>query len=60
MHILKRLTLTAAVLASVAGASLAYAVDFYHDKANWQDAFMSVLGKAPAAVTATPLPVSSR
>ena len=47
-----KLALAATVLAIAAGPALA--IDFYHDKANWQDAFMAAFGKAPAAVTATP------
>ena len=47
-----KLALAATALAIAAGPALA--IDFYHDKANWQDAFTAAFGKAPAAVTATP------
>ena len=54
MNFVKRLALSAALLSTMAGAAFAQNVDFYHDKANWQDAFTSALAKAPAAVTSTP------
>ncbi|HVW93890.1 MAG TPA: extracellular solute-binding protein [Devosia sp.] len=54
MHIIKRLTLAAAVVAGLAGSAFAQSVDLYHDKANWQDAFTSALGKAPVPVKPTP------
>jgi multiple sugar transport system substrate-binding protein len=58
MQIFKRLGIVAAALAAMAGPALAQNVDFYHDKANWQDAFMAVLSGAQEAtgvtVTATP------
>ncbi|MDR3473171.1 MAG: extracellular solute-binding protein [Devosia sp.] len=54
MQIIKRLALAAALLAGLAGTASAQSVDFYHDKANWQDAFTAVLGKAPVPVKVTP------
>ena len=54
MHIIKRLTLAAAVVAGLAGSAFAQSVDLYHDKANWQDAFTSALSKAPVPVKPTP------
>ena len=47
MNFVKRLTMSAALLGVMASAALG--VDFYHDKANWQDAFTAALAKAPAA-----------
>src|SRR5436853_4640815 len=47
-----KLGLAATALAFAAGPALA--VDFYHDKANWQDAFKQVLDKAGVPVTPTP------
>ena len=47
MNMAKKLVAAAAALAMFAGPALA--VDFYHDKANWQDAFTKVLDKAKDA-----------
>jgi ABC-type glycerol-3-phosphate transport system substrate-binding protein len=44
MNIRKRIGL-AVGLAMLATPALAQTVDFYHDKANWQDAYIGVLGK---------------
>jgi multiple sugar transport system substrate-binding protein len=51
MKVLKRLGLaTAAVaMAMLATPVFAQSIDFYHDKANWQDAFVKVLGGSKAA-----------
>jgi multiple sugar transport system substrate-binding protein len=51
-----KLALAATALAIAAGPALA--IDFYHDKANWQDAFTQVLSKAKDAegVEVTPTP----
>lgn len=54
MNILKRLGLAAVVTAIMAGTAMAQSVDFYHDKANWQDAFNAVLKDAPVPVKVTP------
>ena len=48
MKIAKQLGLAAAALAMLAGPALA--MDFYHDKANWEDAFTQVLSKAKDSV----------
>jgi len=61
MKIHKKLAIAATALALFAGPALA--VDFYHDKANWQDAFTKVLDGAKATggvdVKATPYPDTS-
>jgi ABC-type glycerol-3-phosphate transport system substrate-binding protein len=56
MKIATRLGLAAAALSLLAGPALA--IDFYHDKANWQDAYTQVLGKAKdaAGVEVKPTP----
>src|SRR5438128_12083444 len=54
MNMIKRLALAASLLGTLAGTAFGQSVDFYHAKANWQDAFTSALGKAPVAVTITP------
>jgi ABC-type glycerol-3-phosphate transport system substrate-binding protein len=51
---IKRLALAAALAGGMAGATMAQDVDFYHDKVNWQDAFVATLAGAPAPVKATP------
>ena len=53
MKILKKIAL-AAGLAVLAAPALAETVDFYHDKANWQDAFQAVLSKAGVDVKVVP------
>src|SRR4029079_581177 len=61
MKIHKKLAIAATALALFAGPALA--IDFYHDKANWQDAFTKVLDGAKGAdgvdVKATPDPDTS-
>ena len=54
MNILKTLGLAAVVTAMLAGTAMAQSVDFYHDKANWEDAFNSALAKSPVPVKVTP------
>lgn len=54
MQMIKRLGIVAAALAALTIPSFAQNVDFYHDKANWQDAFTTVLKDAPVKVTPTP------
>jgi ABC-type glycerol-3-phosphate transport system substrate-binding protein len=54
MNLVKRLALSAALVGAMAGAAFAQNVDFYHDKANWQDAFNTAFAKAPVPVTGTP------
>ncbi|HVX80455.1 MAG: ABC transporter substrate-binding protein [Devosia sp.] len=54
MHLIKRLAMAAGLLAAMAGPSLAQTVDFYHDKANWEDAFNAALAKSPVPVKVTP------
>jgi ABC-type glycerol-3-phosphate transport system substrate-binding protein len=54
MQMIRRLGLAAALAAGLAAPALAADVDVYHDKANWQDAYMQVLGGAPAASEAVP------
>lgn len=54
MHSIKRLAVTAALLATFAGSAFAQTVDFYHDKANWQEAFNGALAKSPVPVKVTP------
>jgi multiple sugar transport system substrate-binding protein len=54
MQMFKKLGIVATALAAMTIPAFAQNVDFYHDKANWQDAFVSVLTGAPAPVTATP------
>jgi multiple sugar transport system substrate-binding protein len=54
MRMFKRLGIVAAALAAMTIPAFAQNVDFYHDKANWQDAFNSVLSGAGTPVTATP------
>ena len=49
MNVMKRIGLAAAAVALLATPVLAQSVDFYHDKANWQDAFVKVLDGAKAA-----------
>ena len=49
MNVLKRIGLATAALALLATPVFAQSVDFYHDKANWQDAFVKVLDGAKAA-----------
>ena len=43
MKIARTIGLAAAGLAMLAAPALAGSMDFYHDKANWQDAYVSVL-----------------
>lgn len=57
MHMIKKLGLTAAILTGLAAPTLAADVDFYHDKANWQDAYQKVLGMAQDAVGVSVEPV---
>ena len=45
MSMRKKIGLAAISLAFLATPALAGSVDFYHDKANWQDAFTKVLAK---------------
>ena len=54
MKILKRIGLAAAGLALLAAPALAETVYFYHDKANWQDAFQGVLSKSGIDVKSVP------
>jgi ABC-type glycerol-3-phosphate transport system substrate-binding protein len=54
MQMFKKLGIVATALAAMTIPAFAQNVDFYHDKANWQDAFNAVLTSAPAPVTATP------
>jgi multiple sugar transport system substrate-binding protein len=55
MKFIKRLGIVAAAVAAMTIPAFAQNVDFYHDKANWQDAFTKVLaGAEGATVTATP------
>ena len=54
MQMFKKLGIVATALAAMTIPAFAQNVDFYHDKANWQDAFNSVPTGAPAPVTATP------
>jgi multiple sugar transport system substrate-binding protein len=49
MNVLKRIGLATAAVALLATPVFAQSVDFYHDKANWQDAFVKVLDGAKAA-----------
>ena len=49
MNVLKKIGLATAALALFATPVFAQSVDFYHDKANWQDAFVKVLDGAKAA-----------
>lgn len=54
MEMIRRLGLAAALAGGLAAPALAADVDVYHDKANWQDAYMKVLSGAPAASEAVP------
>ena len=56
-QMIRRIGLTAVLAAGLATPALAADVDVYHDKANWQDAYTSVLGNAPASTEAG-LPLS--
>ena len=54
MMALKKIGLAAVGLALMATPVLAQSVDFYHDKANWEDAFNSALKGSPVPTTVTP------
>ena len=56
MSMRKRIGLAAISLAILATPALAGSVDFYHDKANWQDAFAGVLGKPEAGAEVKVVP----
>jgi ABC-type glycerol-3-phosphate transport system substrate-binding protein len=52
----KRIGLAALSLAMLAGPASAGSVDFYHDKANWQDAFTKVLSSKDAGADVKVVP----
>ena len=54
MHMIKKIGLAVAALTALAGPALAASVDFYHDKANWEDAFNAALKDAPVPTKVTP------
>jgi ABC-type glycerol-3-phosphate transport system substrate-binding protein len=56
MSVRKKIGLAALSLALLATPALAGNVDFYHDKANWQDAFTKVLGSKDAGADVKVVP----
>ena len=58
MNVLRKLGLAVAGVAVMATPVLAQSVDFYHDKANWQDAYTKVMAGSKAAdgVDVKPVP----
>ncbi len=56
MSMRKRIGLAALSLAMLAGPASAGSVDFYHDKANWQDAFTKVLSSKDAGADVKVVP----
>ena len=56
MSVRKKIGLAALSLAVLATPALAGSVDFYHDKANWEDAFNKVLGSKDAGADVKVVP----